>query len=336
MKKLTLIFILGAFITSASAQDIDKFLEGGAADGNQLLKSYMEPAFVGFGYAMNSGWYNTGKPHKLLGFDLTANVNLAYVPTSAQYFNVDPTKYTNLDTQPALNGQTKYPTVMGPNLNADDIPYLVFNKGTSDEIKITSPTGLGMKESIGTNAVPAPTVQLGLGLIKNTEIKLRLLPKQTFGDPGSQLTTSMFGIGVMHDVKQWIPGIKNLPFDLSGFVGYTNMKNTMEINKDNPDQMGEFNVSGTTIQGVISKKLAILTVYGGVGMTTSKVSFKMLGNYDLTSGTTLKDPIDLSYKNGGLRANVGARIKLLIFTFHAEYAVQKYNTFTAGFGISIR
>jgi len=190
-----------------------------------------------------------------------------------------------------------------------------------------------MEESLGSNFVPAPSVQIGIGLIKNTELKLRLLPEQTFGDPGEQFTTKMFGLGVLHDVKQWIPGIKNLPFDLSGFFAFNTMKNSMEINADVPDQIGEFNVSGTTLQGIISKKLSVLTVYGGVGFSTSKVNFKMKGTYD---GIPEVDPIDIEYKNGGLRANVGARLKLLIFTFHAEYAVQKYNTLTAGFGISIR
>ncbi len=333
MKKIILIFILGAFITSSNAQDLDKFLEGGAENGEKLLEGYLEPAFVGFGYALNSGWYNTGKPHKVAGFDFTINANLAYVPQDAQFFKINPADYNNMSTAPAENGQTSYPTIMGPNLEADDIPYLVFDEGTEDEIRITAPTGLGMEESLGSNFVPAPSVQIGIGLIKNTELKLRLLPEQTFGDPGEQFTTKMFGLGVLHDVKQWIPGIKNLPFDLSGFFAFNTMKNSMEINADVPDQIGEFNVSGTTLQGIISKKLSVLTVYGGVGFSTSKVNFKMKGTYD---GIPEVDPIDIEYKNGGLRANVGARLKLLIFTFHAEYAVQKYNTLTAGFGISIR
>ena len=340
MKKNIIILSLLAFVYNVQGQDLDlgSFLEGGVEDGNQLLQDYLEPAFVGFGYALNSGWYNTGKPHKLAGFDLTVNINAAQVPTSAQYFSIDPSNYTNLNVAPAENGQTEYPTLMGPNLEAGDIPYLVFNENTPDEfddVRITAPTGLGLDEAYGVNVVPAPSVQLGIGLIKNTEVKLRFVPEQTFGDPGEEFSTKMFGLGIMHDVKQWIPGIKNLPFDLSGFFAFSNMTNTMSLDADNPENLAEFNVSGTTLQAIISKKLAILTVYGGLGMSTSKVNFAMKGTYETESGD-FTDPIDFDYKNGGLRANIGARIKLLIFTFHAEYAVQEYNTITGGIGISIR
>ena len=37
--------------------------------------------------------------------------------------------------------------------------------------------------------------------------------------------------------------------------------------------------TGTTLQAIISKKLSVLTVYGGIGFTTSKTEFKLLGDY---------------------------------------------------------
>jgi len=331
MKKFKLIIFLLVFSVVAQAQDLGKFLEGGVADGNKILENYLEPAFVGFGYAMNSGWYNTGKPHKLLGFDITANVSAAYVPESAQFFTLNPADYTNISTESG-SSESGYPTMFGPNLDADEIPYLVFNKGTEDEIKISSPTGLGLDEAYGVNFVPAPSLQLGIGLIKNTELKLRLVPEQSTDD----FSTSMFGIGVMHDVKQWIPVIKNLPFDLSAFAGYTQMNNTVIMGQDSngADQIMEFNCSGMTVQGVISKKLALLTVYGGVGYSTSNLEFNMLGDFEIDGVDP--DPVALEFSKGGMRANVGARIKLLILTIHAEYAVQEYNTLTAGVGLSIR
>lgn len=334
MKKFILLAIVSiCYISTSSAQDVGSFLEGGVEDGNRLLQDYMEPAFVGFGYALNSGWYNTGKPHKLLGFDLTLNGNLAYVPESATFFTINPDDYNNLTTE---SGQpVKTPTLFGPNLDADDLPYLVFNEGTEDEIRVTTPTGLGMEEKFS-NFVPAPALQIGLGLVKNTELKLRLIPGSITS--GQDATLSLFGLGVQHDVKQWIPGIKNLPFDLSAFLAFSKMKATSKLQPDDPtsDQEMILDVSGTTFQGIISKKITVLTVYGGLGFMTSKTNFALKGNYDTESGDLPTDPINLDYSDGGLRANVGARLKLLVFTFHAEYALQKYNTFTAGFGISVR
>lgn len=335
MKKIIITLIVVLTSSGAFAQvDLGTFLEGGEQDANKLLENYLEPVFVGFGYAMNSGWYNTGKPHKLLGFDITVSGSFANVPTSAEFFDLNPADYDNLTT--GSGGVEQAPTIMGPNLNPDDMPEMVFNQGTADELRITTPTGIGLDEEINLNAVPAPMAQIGIGLIKNTEIKLRLLPEQSFGDPGEEVTTSMFGIGVLHDVKQWIPGISNLPFDLSAFVGFNRLSSSFNIDADNPDQVADFEVSGTTLQAIISKKLAVLTVYGGLGFLTSNTSFSLDGTYDIADGTTFTDPVNFDYSTGGLRANIGARLKLLILTIHAEYALQEYNTVTAGVGISIR
>ncbi|MFY0599099.1 MAG: hypothetical protein JXR03_05475 [Cyclobacteriaceae bacterium] len=340
MKKIYIaILMIGAMNLSSFAQDIDldTFLEGGVGNANNLLEGYLEPAFAGFGYALNSGWYNTGKPHKLLGFDLTFGLNMAQVPNSANTFKFNESNFTNITLENPINpdsplfGTNELPTLFGPNLNADDIPFLVFNSGTDDEVRFTSPTGSGIDEVLPFVAVPAPYAQFGIGLIKNTDLKIRLVPEQEVD--GNSI--KMFGIGVMHDVKQWIPGIKNLPFDLSGFFGYTSMETVATID-ENAGQTAVFNVSGTTLQGIISKKLAILTVYGGLGFTTSKTEFKMLGDYsDILSEDPI-DPINISSNNGGARANIGARLKLLILTFHVEYALQKYNTITAGVGLSLR
>ncbi len=342
MKKLFFTLTFAAFFCMSSKAQIDlsTFLEGGIADGNRLLENYMEPAFIGFGTGLNSGWYNTAKPHKLLGFDLTANVNLAYVPSSAEFFTFNPAQYDNVSLVDP--GQDQFPTLFGPNLSADEIPFLRFSDPETQEVllDVTGPTGLGMDEDLGFNAVPAPMVQLGLGLIKNTELKLRLLPEQTFGDAGEEFSISMFGLGIMHDVKQWVPGMQLLPFDLSAFVGFNTLKTSFNIDEDNPDQIAELDVSGFTFQGVISKKLALLTVYAGLGFITSSTDFKLLGDYseelETDLGADAIDPISFSYSSGSPKLNFGARLKLLIITIHAEYAFQDYNTLTAGVGLSVR
>lgn len=343
MKKLFLLPVIVFLAFTAKAQiDLGTFLEGGVQDANQLLESYMEPAFVGLGYGLNSGWYNTAKPHKLLGFDLTVTANVSYVPSSAEFFTFSDADYTNVRLSDPSNNQ--FPTLFGPNLPSSEIPEMTFidfddvdQDGMTDDelIRLTGPTGLGLEEDLGFNAVPAPMVQIGLGLIKNTELKLRLLPQQTFGDPGEEFSISMFGLGIMHDIKQWVPGMKLLPFDLSGFIGFTNLKTSFAIDEDAPDQIAELSVNGFTFQGVISKKLSILTVYAGAGFLTSSTDFSLKGRYE-TESETFTDPINFEFSSGGPKLNFGARLKLLILTLHAEYAFQKYNTFTAGVGLSVR
>ena len=182
-------------------------------------------------------------------------------------------------------------------------------------------------------------VHLGIGIYKNTDLKFRFFPEQQYGD----FKVSMFGIGVLHDVKQWIPGIKNLPFDLSGFFGYTKLKVETQLNQ--PGQVGQFDVTGTTIQGLISKKLSVLTVYGGLGYNIAKSSVALKGTYDLDGnsatgtngdGREAKDPLALSATATGPRVTAGMRLKLAVFTFHGDYTIQKYKTLSVGFGIAIR
>ena len=348
MRKVTFIFLLSGLVGFKSwsqSLDLGSFLQGGVEDAKTLTQSYLEPAFVGFGYAMNSGWYNTGKPHKLLGFDITAGVSLATVPDEARTFVFDSNDYNNVFF---AGGSVSTPTIFGANLPASELPQLSFRDATDVDmdgdtmeelIRISAPTGVGIEEAdfypLSNPAVPAPYAQIGIGLIKGTEVKLRIVPEYSFGDDGDG-SVKMFGLGFMHDVKQWIPGMKLLPFDLSAFFGFNSMTTSMAIDADN-GQTAEFKVGGTTLQGIISKKIVLFTFYAGLGIVTTSTDFSMLGDYPVDfQDAPLSDPLNFSYSSGGPRANIGARLKLLILTAHVEYAIQKYNTLTAGVGISIR
>jgi hypothetical protein len=146
----------------------------------------------------------------------------------------------------------------------------------------------------------------------------------------------------MHDIKQWIPGIKLLPFDLSGFVGYTRF--TLETELDataGSNQRAIFEMNATTIQGLISKKFSVVTFYGGIGYNIAKSNLAMKGLYDLnddgdTADAYEKNPVTLNFAASGMRMTAGMRLKLAVFTFHADYTLQKYKCFSAGFGISVR
>lgn len=336
MKRINRIFIAGLMLLSASfglrAQNFDSFLEAGIADANKLLQSYMQPAFEGFGYGMASGWYNTAKPHKVLGFDLSLTVSAARVPTGAEFFTFRNSDYSNVRYDGGSS--VDIPTLFGPNLGADDLPQLTFlDPDTGEEIvRISAPTGLGVEEDfMPFNAVPVPMAQIGLGLPKGFELKLRYVPEQTIDEDGS---VKLFGIGVMHDIKQWLPGEKILPFDLSLFVGYTNLQSSIYVDKD-ANQTAEFDASSVVVQGVISKKILFLTAFAGLGYSSYDVGFNMLGTYT-TETSTFTNPISLNYKNGGLRTNVGVRLKLLFLTLTGEYAFQEYNTMSVGLGFSFR
>ena len=93
---------------------------------------------------------------------------------------------------------------------------------------------------------------------------------------------------------------------------------------------------------MISKKLSVLTLYGGIGYNIAKSNLALKGTYDLDddgiagNDPNEKDPVDLKFAASGVRATAGFRLKLAILTLHADYTAQKYSAFSAGIGLSVR
>ena len=99
--------------------------------------------------------------------------------------------------------------------------------------------------------------QFGFGLPLNTDIKFRYVPNISLFEGGGGV--NMWGIGVLHDIKQHIPGIEHLPFQLSLFAGYTKLNLDAEFTDTQnsiggSDQKGEYDVSSITAQVLVSKK----------------------------------------------------------------------------------
>jgi hypothetical protein len=331
-----LLVLVSVFSVPVQAQDdLEKLLEEGVEDGRKLITAYTDPFMKTLSLSLNQGWYNTAKPHKIAGVDLTITVNAMYVPKDQMVFQPAALGLTNVELAPSSPGFPNAPTILGP----DDSPVFRLKSNTSSTFE--GPPGLDLEGNKLGNKVPVPMAHFGFGLPKGTDVKLRFTPTIELGDEG---TVKLFGIGVMHDIKQWIPGIKLLPFDLSGFVGYTKFELRSKLDADTPsnaDQEGVFTMNATTIQGVISKKFSVITFYGGLGYNIAKSNLALKGKYDLNEDGDKTDqfetnPIALKFAASGPRLTVGTRLKLAVFTFHADYTLQKYKCLTVGFGISVR
>lgn len=328
-------FAMVSTLPSFGQDNIDQLLNESIEDGRKLITAYVDPFMKSVSLGLNQGWYNTAKPHKIAGIDITITANAMTIPKSELFF--DATKL-GLQVVSLDNSSQDYPhapTIFGPE-NQPTFSYT--DKDTGIKETFQGPGGVDLEGNLGKNWVPVPMAHLGIGLPKGTDLKLRFTPTINLGDDSS---LKIFGIGVMHDVKQWIPGIKMLPFDLSGFVGYTKFKLESHFDPDNnPDQRGLFEMNATTIQGLISKKFSVLTLYGGIGYNIAKSSLAMKGTYDINDNGQAEpnevDPLDLKFAASGFRTTAGLRLKLAVFTFHADYTLQKYKCLTVGFGIAVR
>lgn len=339
----TLLFLVNQ---QAKAQDeFDALLEGGAEDAERYLGKFIEPIFKGVGIGLTNGWYNTAKPHKVLGFDITVTGNLAMVPDKDLVFRFANSDFDRIQLQSG-EPSADLPTALGPK-TTEEIAIEVVDENdvpTGVTLSMEALSGLDLEEEVGHNFVPVPMAHLGVGLPKNTDLKLRWAPSVNPDD----FEASIFGFGIMHDIKQWIPGLQESSFHLSGFVGYTKIDASYdlvdsEFNNGTNDQVSNYQVRALTIQGLISKdfvakKLFEFTLYGSLGFNNTSSELEMLGTYDLDeSVNVLVDPIDLSFSSSGPRASAGFRMKLLAFlTLHADYTLQQYNTLTAGVGINVR
>ncbi|HEU5289673.1 MAG TPA: DUF6588 family protein [Cyclobacteriaceae bacterium] len=365
MKKICMIagmiFLIGflakpsAAIAQAGEEDLAAFLEASEADASKLITAYLQPVVRSLSYSMTGGWYTTAKAHSTLGFDLSISVNAAFIPTAENFF--DPNKLglsastvyngarDNGSTGP-FNPSRKAPTIFGPK---DETRYTsTYDPDGAGPIPIQTntfngPEGFDVKNEIGVAAIPTPMVQLGIGVIKNTDVKFRFIPEQEVGSS----KIKMFGIGVLHDIKQHIAGIKLLPFDLSALIAYNSVTGSTDLSSDgsggvpaSPNGVGDYKFNSWVFQALISKKISVLTGYAGVGYNMVNTNVDVKGDYTIVSdgaySYVITDPVAIDFKNKSMRFTLGMRLKLGPIFFNGDYTFQKYNTLSVGFGVAVR
>ncbi|WP_186757665.1 DUF6588 family protein [Echinicola salinicaeni] len=329
MKKILHFCLFGLILMSSKAfgqgdVDVEQILRAGAKDLNTYMGYYVEPAAKGFIYSMGSGWAQTAKPHSTLGFDIKFGLGAASVPSKHESFTFDPNEYDKLRLINA-NGPTELPTLFGATETNSSLG--IYEDGELiAEVEV--PPGI----DIPVKYVPAPTIQAALGLPAGFELVGRFIPELKIDDA----KVSQWGLGIKHDIKQHIPGLKLLPFDLSALAAYNHLKSSYIID-ETENQHGKMNVESWTFQGIISKKLSIITFYGAFGYNTGKSAYSVLGDYYVEGvSEPLTDPVDLKYEIAGAMGTLGLRFKFGPIFLNGDYTFQEYNTINVGLGVSIR
>jgi hypothetical protein len=356
-----LLLIAMAFIGNtksfAQIEEIGNMMATGANDAKTLLQPYITPAVNAFGAALGGGWYNTAGTHKLGGFDFTLTLNAAIIPKKYETFLINNEDLKQLSLADPQNNESQ--TVAGKKIAGPEIVYSI--KDGDGNVLYTQPA-FTMPQGLNSNYVPAPMLQVGVGLIKGTDLMIRFLPNIKY--KGNEL--GLWGIGGKHDIKQWIPGLKKLPvLQISIMYGYTKLHTFIDLNVDKNsihagslpgeeannwnDQYMKLIVQSQTANLLIAANLKVICLYGGIGFVTTKTNLKLEGEYPIVymDGITpsvkasLPDPINMKIKNqdGGItkpRFNAGIRFKLAVVTIHFDYSWANYSVMTAGLGISFR
>ncbi|MDT0559628.1 DUF6588 family protein [Ichthyenterobacterium sp. W332] len=348
MKKIVLFLALSLGIEVSNSQGFEAIILA-SDDASLLAEKFIDPVMNGLIYSINGGWYTTAKTHKKLGFDLTINLNAAFVPRRDEVFDFNPSDYTFLSLP---DGQTQLPTVMSDLDQEATIDVVIpVGDGTFKVASFDFPGGI--REEIPINAVPTPMVQLGFGLPLKTDIKLRFVPKLNFDD---KVGANLIGLGLQHDITQYFKPIDKLPLNISLLAAFTDMKVTYDI--DDNDAMdnirvtngeAEFRMNAWTFQAIASLDFKIISLYGGFGYNYGTSTIRMKGNYGLTYnledsngnliGTideSINDPINLDFSATGIRGTIGARINIGFFKIFADYTAQNYNNISGGIAFSFR
>jgi hypothetical protein len=367
MKKTVKRFILASAISiitlgSSFSQvgDIGNMLAGGVGDAEIIMTEYLRPLANSLGANLNSGWYTTAKVHGLGGFHLNFTLSTTFVPDLAKSYDLSE---MGLSADP-ITGDAMAATFFGERGNG---PTLAYSEEITPGNNITvadypHPGGIGI------GFFPSPMINAGVGLPKGFEVLGRYMPTMKF----KGLQTDMWGLGIKHDIGQWIPFVKRVPvlhFTLQ--YGYTKLSVSQALNvtpqtigldasndvttsKSWDDQSFDMVTQAHTANFLVGANLPVVCFYGGVGIAMSKTSLDLNGDFPvptittvppiepvITDASAVTDPLSIEIKNqdGGImkpRLNAGIRFKFAVITLHFDYTYANYSVASAGLGISFR
>ena len=349
---LIILFISWSLSSSAQIKTLGEFFAGGVSDAEKMFEAYITPWANAIGTSLSGGWYNTAKPHKPGGFDLTITTNMAFVPEEAKTFDLADLDLSN--NARFQTGNSVAPTVAGETDRGPQIDYYIQNFSVAS-INTPQGTGVGLWLS--------PMAQLGLGLFKGTDVIVRLMPNMEIGKYGK---VGLWGIGAKHSIKQWIPALEKLPvLHLSIMGGYTQFNSSFNItvtpeNLNVADQTTtvsfanqtmDLTVKSFTLNLLASANLPVVCFYGGLGIVNTKTDLALTGYFPVPTieatqavvndNSAVENPFDLEIENNDgkptkPRLNAGLRLKLGVITIHGDYTYANYSNITAGLGLSFR
>jgi hypothetical protein len=357
----------------AAAQDLQQQF---SQLGHEAAIGYLTPVLSGWGNDLNSGTFYSADLHDVLGFDLGLKFAMSKIADGDKSYTLNLPAVINIDKS-ALNYNPPTGLSLYEKVGNSYVLYtnskVQVKSGNAYATSVTAPTAVGDKNSVvvkgkagttiysvngnplyaGTNGVysqvpnfdlsnnslfllpggfdpgalgvPLPMPQLNLGLPFGLEFMLRYVPTISAGNYGK--LTSM-GFGLRYDIDQWIP---LCPVDIA--VHFMTQKMTFKSNADQDILTGKATAYGVEV----SKKLSILTVYGGFQMESSTLTlsdYTYVGSDPTLQGTTISGfEVDGADKS---RFIVGARVLLLFINIHADYSFATTSVLTLGAGISIR
>jgi hypothetical protein len=328
--------------------EIGQFIRSGIDNAHKLVKAYSNPLHKSLATDLNAGWITSGEAFEPGRFELRFFGMAAFVPAKDESFDVTQIGL-NANVRPTNPASRTAPTFFGE--NQDGIPLDVYatRPDNGQQVKVasfTSPPGIGFQ------VAPIPMAQLTVGLVKKTEVMVRFIPEIRYSDN----RLNLWGVGLKHNINQWIPGLRQLPFELTAAAGYTSFHTSEgvgvrpEAGVANPNpanyetQRVVFDTKAYSGSLVISKTFfETLNLYGGLNYSKGLSEAALAGTYPVTQIrqqppfnreiVNYTDPINLDFDHGQMGLTGGLRLKLKAFSFNLAGTWAHYPSVSAGIGL---
>jgi len=343
MKKVILIIVIIFLNMPLFSQFEDIFASQG--DANKFVTEFTDPVFRGLMCATNAAWITSAKPLKPFRFEINISASGAFVPQDRETFKFDPNDYQYLKVD---SGPNELPTLMGGDSQTQMKIVIPINNNT--EIKVldfNAPDGI--KNQLPLNAVPAPSLQISMGLPIGTEANIRYSPKLTDDNGGF---IQLFGLGIKHSISQYFPvptdengNEKKRYINIAVHGAYQNISAGYDDTAS--DKAVHLDLSTISIQGIVSLDYKLISLYSSVGYTKGFTNLDVLGTYSYTYAVrdpvtntfirnetvTIDDPLSLNYDLTGMKYKAGLKLKLAFFRIFADYTLQEFPVATVGIGL---
>ena len=287
MKKYFCLFILSFLLAQPSFSQQDQFNSFSEVN----IRGFAQPFVTSLGEGLNSGGFYTANIPKTLGFSISFRAMYIFIPNDQLTFTPNlPAGYTATEPTATFWGSNAA-IYSGPNgyiTNAD-----------------------GINQSGTPFAIPQIT-----GSFMGTELLIRYLPKISVGNED----LNFFGIGVRHNISQYIPLI---PVDLAVQFLYNKLtvSNLIDANS-------------IALNGEVSKTFGMLTAYGGLQYESTKFDLSYTLEGDPTSADpSLRQTRDIKASINGknnFRVIFGASVKLALVVLNVDYNLSSQSILTGG------
>ncbi|MCK8520763.1 hypothetical protein M0D21_04265 [Aquimarina sp. D1M17] len=331
MKHVIWLLLFGVFSPGFSQDNLRSFLLVGIEFTERVASKYTEPMTEGIVYGLTGGWYNSAKVLEPWDIRVSIVSNGSFVPSEKETFLIDIRDIPNLNIAQNDSGIAQIPTILGGDT---ELQFIATRDG--EQFEFTAPEGIGL---IDLNLLPNAFLQLKIGLPKSTELGVRYFPKLNIDDIGLEI----WGLGIQHQISDWIPPLQDSKIAISGAVAYTTLLGEYNFVTDGfvtgNNQKIDAKLDSWLFELIGSTKNPVFNIYGGLGYVLGKSSVQLEGTYVIETNTetlSFTDPFEVRNTVEGLRANIGASVTVKWFGINLDYTVQGFNNLSLGLNFKIK